>query len=179
MVDEVNILGMKELREALLRKIPLEFHSKAIQLAAARAVKLWVDDAKWLAPSDTGALRTAIHSEKDRTNSTSTFHSRIVRPRTYRGGKKAKGRGAKQPRNRGSGASYWWHVEFGFRRKGGKMQPPQPYLRPAFEAQRLAVTYKMISELKLIMVDAVKAARWKNKYGITARDVKKAIRDFS
>ena len=162
MATTVEIRGLRELREALLRKIPAEMQGKVLQKAMVPGTKVWVQAAKRRAPpagrndsrgrSTTGTLRTSIHSEKDRGASNGVFEARIVRPRSKRGGKKAKS------------ASYWWRVEF-----GDRYRKAQPYLRPAFDATKQEVVAATVLGLKRAMVDAVKAARWSNPTSSTRR----------
>lgn len=185
MAEYVTIAGMDELRRALMRTIPAEFHDKAVQLAMSRSLKHMVEAAQAKAPrGDTGILKTSIHSEKDRTNSTGSFFSRVVRPRSRRGGKKANATNArrgtkKAPRNRGSGAPYWWHVEFGHKDRAGGWVSAQPYLRPAFEQTKRKVADETIRELKIILVEAVKKARWEKPKGFTGRDFQSIRRGFT
>jgi HK97 gp10 family phage protein len=179
MATTVDIKGLKELREALLRKIPAEMQGKVLQKAMIPGTKVWVQAAKNRAPpagrkdsrgrAATGALRTGIHSEKDRGSSNGVFESRIVRPRSKRGGKKIAAKEAKRGRaytdkNRGSGTSYWWRVEF-----GDRYRKAQPYLRPAFDATKSEVVAATVLGLKKAMVDAVRAARWSNPTSSTRR----------
>lgn len=172
MATTVEIKGLRELRDALMRKIPAEMQGKVLQKAMVPGTKVWVQAAKNRAPpagrkdsrgrAATGALRTSIHSEKDRGSSNGVFESRIVRPRSKRAGKRIAGKEAKRGRaytdkNRGSGANYWWRVEF-----GDRYRKAQPYLRPAFDATKQEVIAATVLSLKRALVDAVKAARWTN-----------------
>lgn len=143
MTEEVQVSGLDELRDVLLRKLPENLRGKALQGALAKAAKPIIATARQLAPSKSGRLRKAIYSFRDR-QSTPTRESRLI---SVRRGKKA------QKNNRD--AYYWKFVEFGhgpIKAKSGKSLgnqqdgffgnevkavPPRPFMRPAFETNKL------------------------------------------
>lgn len=136
----VEVKGLKELREVLIRKLPLEVQGKPLQQALTRAARPITSEAKALAPVKTGRLRQAIYSTRAK-SSTPTRQERVI---TVRSGKK---HGSKD-------AFYWKWVEFGHRignkatgtlaGKGRRKTasaglgavPAQPFMRPAFESQK-------------------------------------------
>lgn len=140
---QIKVEGLKELREVLLRDLPDKLQGKALQGALKKGADLIVREAKRLAPRETGRLRRAIYSFRDR-DSRKGYESRLV---GVRSGKRF------QKSNRD--AFYWKFVEFGHRvakRGGGYLKktdrggagaeptgvvPPQPFMRPAFESQKL------------------------------------------
>ena len=167
MAGEIEIRGLREMREAMLRKIPLEMQGKVLQKALVAGSRITVDRAKALAPGsntssrNTGILKASIHSERDRTNSVPGFEARVIRVRSRRGGRKANATnarrlpGTKENRTRGSGAPYWWYVEFGTRK-----QSAQPFLRPAFDATVGDAAQAIVRGLQDALVEAVRRARW-------------------
>jgi HK97 gp10 family phage protein len=128
--DEIRIEGLSELRDTLINKLPEALRGRATQGALAKAAAPIIRAARALAPVDTGVLRRAIYSFRNR-QSTRTYESRLI---SVRRGK----RHAKTNRD----AFYWKFVEFGHltrRTKEGPptFVPPRPFMRPAFEAQKL------------------------------------------
>lgn len=148
MADEVVVNGLVELREILQAKLPQALQGKASQLALAKAARPIVADAQSRAPTrkprgfigpvsaDSGGrgnLKKSIYSYRNR-SSTRTYESRLIGVR---------GR-----------AFYWTFIEFGRasieRPKGSlgtpakgffgkvvKAVPARPFMRPAFEANKL------------------------------------------
>lgn len=156
----VEIKGLRELREAFMRKIPLEMQGKVLQTALIAAARPVVSAAKDRAPTRSGILRTSIHSEKDRTNTTQTVASRAVRVRSRRAGKRIREKEAKRgkrytDRNRGSGAPYWWYQEF-----GTKAIRAKHFMAQGFESSQQSALNELVSSLKRTMVDVIRKARW-------------------
>jgi HK97 gp10 family phage protein len=146
-VTTVEVKGLKELRDALVRKIPIEMQGKVLQKALAPAARLTVNRAKQLVPVATGRMRKAIYATKDRKSSKPTYEARVI---TVRRGKK---------RSDLRGAYYWKFVEFGH--KAGKtMVPAQPFIRPAFEATKNAA----LESIRLNLGKAIEAAAQKAKF---------------
>jgi HK97 gp10 family phage protein len=153
MADEINVEGLDELRQAL-QQLPAKLQGKAMQATLAKAAKPIVAAARQLAPVKTGTLRRAIYSFRDR-QSTPTREGRLI---SVRRGKKA------QKSNRD--AYYWKFIEFGhgpIKSKSGKSLgnvedgffgtevkavPPRPFLRPAFEANKLKALDIVRTELQ-------------------------------
>lgn len=163
-MEEVTIKGLREMREALVRKIPLEMHSKVIQSALMQGGKIVVAAAKARAPSRTGILKASIYQRKDAQGSTATYHNRVIAVRAKRGGWRVKGKEKRRgksytDKNRGSGAKYWWHVEFGTKHMGA-----QPFMVPAFEqtarGMNAPAVRAIVEGLQNAMVDAIRKARW-------------------
>jgi HK97 gp10 family phage protein len=157
---EVKVTGLKELRDALVRKIPLEMQGKVLQKAMGPAARLIVNAARVRAPVDTGRMRKAIYAARDKRNSKPTFEARVV---TVRRGKK---------KDDPKGAYYWKFVEFGHRigtsktgylaKKGssGATVPPKPFLRPAFEGNKHAALQSIRQNLAVQIEKAAKKARF-------------------
>lgn len=176
MADQVEVSGLAELRQTLLKDLPEALQGKASQLALAQAAKPIVEAAKARAPSSfvgplkrgrkaRGRLRDSITSTRNPA-STKTYESRLI--------------GVKQK------AWYWRFIEFGrssiTRREGslgtpakgffGKQVtavPAKPFLRPAFEenAERAMVLYAkaLIPAIKVVSLKAQRrAARRIRKY---------------
>jgi HK97 gp10 family phage protein len=138
-VTKVEVKGLKELRDVLTRKLPIELQGKPVQNALSKAARPIVREARRLAPERTGRLKRAIYSFRSRA-STRTRQSRLI---GVRSGKRFKGKDA----------FYWKWVEFGrgaVTRKRGvlgtpsngffgrevKAVPARPFLRPAFQSQK-------------------------------------------
>ena len=143
MTEIVTVTGLKELREALVRKIPVEMQGKVLQKALADGTKVVVKAARPLAPKLTGRLKKAIYATRDRKNSKPTYEARVV---TVRRGKK---------RDDPRGAFYWWFVE-----AGTKFQAAQPFLRPGFETSKRAALEAIITGLKKQIEKAAAKARF-------------------
>ncbi len=140
MADQIEVSGLAELRQTLLRDLPEALQGKASQLALRQAAKPMIETAKSLAPSSfvgplkpgqraRGRLRDSIKSARN-PQSTKTYEAISIGV-TRR-------------------AWYWTFIEFGrasiTRDKGSlgtprsgffgktvKAVPPKPFLRPAFD----------------------------------------------
>lgn len=142
MADQIEVSGLAELRQTLLKDLPAALQGKASQIALSKAAKPIVDSAKAKAPSSfVGPLqrgkrapgrhiRNSIVSSRNPA-STKTYESRVI--------------GVTRK-------AWWWRfIEFGrgaiVRTKPGslgtpakgffgkkvKAFPAKPFLRPAFE----------------------------------------------
>jgi HK97 gp10 family phage protein len=168
MTELVKVEGLRELREALVSKVPQHLQGPTLQKALAAGAKPIVAMAKRLAPVKEGILRRSIFSFRDK-GSKPTFEARNIRPRT-----------GKRFQKSGRDAFYWRFVELGHRvgRKGaaGRAQrravrrgdavnvevvPARPFLRPAFESQKSVALAAIIEKLKVELVIAAKKANWK------------------
>lgn len=142
-MTEIRVEGLTEIRQALLT-LPDKLQGKATQAALAKAARVIVKDAQARVPQKTGRLRRAIYSFRDKA-STRAREARLI---TVRSGK----RHQKSDRD----AFYWKWVEFGhaiIRAKQGTQSlgtpkagffgkevravPARPFLRPAFETQKM------------------------------------------
>lgn len=174
MTENVHILGLTELREALVRKIPMEMQGPVLQKALAAGAKPIVAKARAFAPEPvSGTLNRSIYSYRDRAGSKPTFESRFI------GVRKA--------------AWYWRLIEFGrgavtvkkakvlgtpaegFFGRTVKAYPPHPFLRPAFEWGKYVALDAMIQELKIAMDAAAQKATWGRAYGAGGAAVRSAI----
>lgn len=160
MTQVVEVRGLRELREAFMRKIPAELQGKVLQAALVASARPVIAASKDHAPSRTGILRTSIHSEKDRTNTTPTFASRAVRVRSRRAGRRIRSFEAKRgkrytDRNRGSGAAYWWYQEF-----GTKFIQAKHFMSRGFESSQQSALNELVRGMKNAMVDVIRKARW-------------------
>jgi HK97 gp10 family phage protein len=166
MVDQVEVTGLAELRETLLKDLPEALQGKASQLALARAAAVIVTDAKLRAPARAdqfvgplpqgqrpkGNLRSAIYSYRNR-DSTRTYESRfigvrrrawywkfiefgrgIVKPKRLkektRNSRISRGSPTNERETLGTPAKGWFGKEV-------QAVPARPFLRPAFEANKL------------------------------------------
>lgn len=145
MSQDIRVEGLSELRETLLKRLPEKLQGKALQGALRKAATPIVRQARQRAPENTGRLRKAIYSYRDR-KSTKTREGRLI---GVRSGKRF---GTKD-------AYYWKFLEFGHgvisrtkKSEAGrvlgtpskgwfgrevKAYPARPFMRPAFESQKL------------------------------------------
>jgi HK97 gp10 family phage protein len=153
--ETVRVEGLDELREILLKTLPENLRGKALQATLAKAAAPIVKTARNLAPVKTGRLRRAIYSFRDR-DSKRDYEARLISVR----------RGKKQQKT-DRDAYYWKWVEFGrgeITAKNGKLLkigtgtytdintrternaifvkkvravPAQPFMRPAFESNKM------------------------------------------
>lgn len=153
---EVQVEGLKELREALLTTLLPEMQGKALQIALRQAARPMLREARRLAPVATGRMRRAIYITKRR-NGTNERQGVIIGVKS--GARYKKG---------GTDAYYWKWVEFGHlssrtkiaRRAraagttGARFIPARPFMRPAFEGKK----YVAISTFKDKMREAITKA---------------------
>lgn len=110
MADDFEIKGLLELKQRL-KKLPKEIAQKVAQPAANAAAKVFVEPAKAAAPKDSGDMASTIKSRKYRTKSDYIVAASV------------------RPRKGGGVDPYYWK----FPELGSVLQPPQPFLRPAFD----------------------------------------------
>lgn len=165
----VEVKGLRELREALLKTVPAETQGKVLQAALAKAAAPVTKAARSLAPVKTGRLRRAIYSYRQKFGETLTHATRAVGVRT--GGKR--------------GAFYWRFVEFGRaavaiksrkKREAKVLGTPakgffgkeveayrgQAFMRPAFEANKSTSVEVFKRELWAQIQKAAARARLKS-----------------
>lgn len=138
----VEVQGLEGIRNALNSVIPAHFQGAALQAMLAAAAKPIVDAAKARAPVKTGLMKGDIYSFKD-SRSTATSQIRGISVRTGRRATKSH-----------QAAYYWPWIEYGHgvittdkRSLGtsatgyfGKIvqaYPAHPFMRPAFDSQKL------------------------------------------
>jgi HK97 gp10 family phage protein len=132
-VKIVNVQGLDELQRTLTRTLPDKLQGRAMQAALTKGARPIITKAKALAPQDTGRLKRAIYAFRDKA-STRTREGRLISVRT-----------GKRLRKSNRDAFYWKWIEFGHRTRASKTQagvvrlvPARPFMRPAFEAKKLA-----------------------------------------
>ena len=174
-MSEIEVSGLSELRETLLKRLPEALQGKASQAALAKAAKPIVDSARAKAPTrkprgfvgpmrpgegGDGRLRRSIRSWRNR-ESTKTYESRFIGVR---------------------GAFYWIFIEFGrgaiesakslgtpikgFFGKMVKAIPARPFLRPAFE------------ELKMVALERYRKAMLPAIEKVAANARRKSVRSL-
>jgi HK97 gp10 family phage protein len=165
-VIQARVEGLTELKDLLERKLPEHIQGKAMQGALAQAAKPIVTEARKNAPVKTGILRRAIYSLKAREST----RQKAIRLITVRAGKRQGKRDA----------YYWKWIEFGrgaSTAKKGSLGTPergffgktvkatlaQPFLRPAFESQKM----RAIDVFKATMVSEIEKVS--AKYGKSLR----------
>lgn len=146
MADVVEMKGLAQL-QARMKALPVELRGQPLKDALLAAAEPIVRDAETLAPKRTGKLARAIVA---RLNGRTEHDAEV--DVTVRTGK--------------SGAYYWKFVEFGHRVRQSRRRtraeklavaelvPAKPFLRPAFEAQKMAAlnifTQKLASGLEAV-----------------------------
>jgi len=172
MTELVRIEGLRELREAFVRKVPQHMQGSTLQRALAAGARPIIDTAKSLAPSLKGVLKRAIFSFRDK-GSTPTYEARNIRPRE-----------GKRFQKSGRDAFYWRWIEFGrgaleaepgkafkipvplgaklniFRPRVAAV-PPRPFLRPAFIARSRDALRIITERLRVELENAAVRARWR------------------
>jgi HK97 gp10 family phage protein len=165
--ETVQVLGLRELREALLKTVPAHFQGKVLQKALSAGAKPIVRAAKQLAPAGkTGVLRRAIYSYRDKRSSNGSFEQRAV---GVRSGKR------QQKSNRD--AFYWRFIEFGrgaYTSRHGVLGTEakgffghsvaaviaRPFLRPAFDQNKPQTLEEITKSLAAEIPKAAKKAAW-------------------
>jgi HK97 gp10 family phage protein len=173
MSQQIRVEGLDELRHTLQRELPDALQGKAMQGALAQAARPIVASARSLAPNLTGRLRRAIYSFRSRA-STRFRESRLI---TVRSGK----------RHGERDAFYWRWLEFGrgvikasrslgnttdgFFGRDIKAVPAKPFLRPAFEANKVRAVQIFASAVKPMIEKVAARARAR-----TERRLSRALR---
>lgn len=165
MASSVKITGLDE-TVAALKALPKELGSKGggpVRHALHAAATVMRDEAIRLAPhGETGNLKRNIYLYRDRNPKASTGATEryLLGVRKGRGQYKATALNKKLGRVGGSfvgprgNAYYWFYVEFGTVKMGGK-----PFLRPAFESKKNEVVGVFSEDLKKQVASAVAKAR--------------------
>lgn len=167
MTGTVEVHGLRELREALTRKIPAEMQGKVLQQALAAGARPIVAEARRRAPKREGILRRALTSFRMPEGSNGVREERGIRPRQGKRFQKSR-----------RDAFYWRFIEFGraavestsgkslgtpkkgFFGKRVKAVPAKPFLRPAFMARRYAALEAIRKGLAKSIEKAAKKAAW-------------------
>lgn len=161
MSEVVNVYGLTELRDALLRKIPIEMQGKVLQEALVAGADPIVVKAQSLAPVKSGALRKAIRSWRDAGDSKPTYEVRSVgiTHKVWYGRLVEFGRGVVVARK----GSTLGNDQHGFFGKVVRAVPPRPFLRPAFESAKT----ESLKEIVKALADSIEKAATKAKWHIT------------
>lgn len=149
MTETVQVHGLRELREALIRKVPENMQGKVLQKALSAGATPMLRTARQLVPVRTGVLKRAIHAMRSKLNSNGVFEERIIR---VRWGKR------QQKFNRD--AFYWRFIEFGHRAGNTQVQP-RPFLRPAFDTNKRISLDLIVKSLRKSLTEAAKKASWR------------------
>lgn len=159
MFSAVKVTGLAELNAALNR-LADDVAIKHARGALAAGAALIRDEARKNAPQLTGKLKRAIYSMWMREMSTrerQTFFVSVRRGKKFQG-RTSTSKSGKTRTTADRDAYYWTWIEFGHvsagpggqlkggtrrrerarseKRAAGKFVPPQPFLRPAFEAKK-------------------------------------------
>jgi HK97 gp10 family phage protein len=133
-VIEQKFEGFKELADQL-RALPAELVSRSggpLRAALQKSAKLIIDDAKGRAPKDTGVLQKGIRVKRVPNPPAGVTERVAIKPRAF----------------------YWHMVEF-----GTEKMPAQPFMRPAFEAKKVAVVEAFRDELGKAIQRAIKRGK--------------------
>lgn len=129
MADSRNLTGFKELAENL-KKLGPRLAKNGLRAATSAGAVLIRNDARNRAPVDTGEMKKDIQVKREREVRGGDLVTASYSVYT-RGGKRS--RLAGKARDIDKDSFYWKFVEFGT----AKM-PAQPFMRPAFEANKEA-----------------------------------------
>jgi HK97 gp10 family phage protein len=168
MVESVKVEGLRELREALVRKIPAEMQGKVLQSALTAGARPIVNEAKTRVPRRTGRLAKAIYSRRNREGSNGVREERVITVR----------QGGRRDRD----GYYWRWIEFGrgvvqiargvlgtpgkgFFGREVKAVPARPFLRPAFENRKTDALEAIRVRLAKGIAKAAEKARWRTSKG--------------
>ena len=148
MADSKNLTGFRELAAAL-KQLPQRVARKHLRGSNAKGAQLVRNKARELAPKDTGEMVKDIQIKRERSEGDHVAsHSVFVRS-----GKRSRLSG--RARNVDKDSFYWRFVEFGTVKMAA-----QPFLRPAFEAEKEAAVDAIGAELdKRIQQEAADLAR--------------------
>lgn len=178
-MNEVKILGARELYQALSTTIPRNMEGKVLQKALSAGTKLVLQSARRNAArgggdfpaSRTRTLVRAIYAARSKFNQSPTLEVRVV---GVRKGKKAS--------KKGKDAWYAKFIEYGrraIRAKNGKLlvfkgtdgeqvfakqvaaAPARPFMRPAWEENKDKALTAILAELKKQLDLAASKAKWR------------------
>ena len=150
MPRRTNVKGLDEML-ATLRRLPDEFKGRPVQRSLRQGMQVIANDAKARAPVDEGRIRDNI----------------LVRqiPAKDLGGNSSEGvmltvrRSRNMDRDDPKNAWYWHILEF-----GSKFQSAQPFIRPAFEANKQNAVNQYVATFQSLLDKSVERAR-KGGYG--------------
>ncbi len=169
-ITNVQVLGLRHLRDVMLKSIPVKAHERVVIAAIRKAFKPMVAAAKINAVKTSGALAGSIQlwkvSKRKKAKQKKTFASAEIGPR--RSNKKAMARyvleygvTALTPEQVTLGLRYGHLVEYGI---PSRQIAAQPFLRPAFDSHALEGVNNFAKEWgKAIEREAIRLARIQNK----------------
>lgn len=148
MADSQNLTGFRELAAAL-KQLPQRVARKHLRGSTAKGATVIRNEARILAPKDTGEMTKDIQVKRERTEGDHVASFSVY----VRVGKQS--RLAGRARDVDKDSFYWRFVELGT----AKM-PAQPFLRPAFEGKKEGAVDAIGQELdKRIQKEAADLAR--------------------
>lgn len=148
MADSKNLTGFKELAAAL-KELGPRVARKHLRGAVSRGAMVVRNEARTLAPKDTGEMARDILTKRERSAGDHMASYSVF----VRSGKKSRLAGKKRDVARDS--FYWRFVEFGTVKMAAR-----PFLRPAFEAKKEEAVDAIGAELdKRIQKEAADLAR--------------------
>lgn len=127
MADTRNLTGFKELAENL-KKLGPKLAKNGLRSATSAGAAIIRNDARARAPVDTGELKKDIQIKRERDTQGGELFRALYSVYT-RSGKRSRLSG--KARNVDKDSFYWKFQEFGTAK-----QAAQPYMRPAFEANK-------------------------------------------
>lgn len=124
MAETKNLTGFKELADAL-KQLPQRVARKHLRGSTSKGAAVVRNEARLLAPKDTGEMSKDIQVKRERTEGDHIASFSVY----VRVGRKS--RLAGRARNVDKDSFYWIFQEFGTAKKAA-----QPFLRPAFESKK-------------------------------------------
>lgn len=135
------VQGIKEVLRALQRSIP---EGDDVQAVLKEEANFLIAKIKSKVPVDSGNLKDSIQFYKPKKK-----NYLVVGPKYTKGVKGFKRKGGKAMASGGNHANL---VEYGFKHKGGKVVPPRPFMRPAFDENKDAILNMLEKKLGDLVV---------------------------
>jgi HK97 gp10 family phage protein len=132
-----RVNGIEQIRATLLA-LPAALVKKSLQKAVMKPAMIVRDQARVNAPKDSGLMASDIIAMQDKKPQIAGMAARAVVFVKWKGK---------------TGAPYWRFVEFGTAK-----QPPQPFLRPAFDVNAANAVAMMIDSVASDLPAIVRAA---------------------
>lgn len=185
MTTTVEVHGLRELREALIKKVPEHFQGKVLQKALSAGARSVLKSARQLAPKgETGVLRRSIYSARDKRNSNGVYEQKAIGVRSGKRFQKSSkdafywrfvefGRGQVvagqrqrlgrrgQARNSPTDAKVLGTPKKGFFGKQVAAAPARPFMRPAFDRNKRQSLEDIRKSLADEIPKAARKAKWR------------------
>lgn len=177
-MSEIKVTGLQELNRNLAR-LAADVQRKYLRGAVAAGARIIRDAAMRNVPVRSGTLRRALYSkwiQEASGNNRQTFLVSVRRGKNFQAKTRTSKRG-RVTKTKNADAYYWTWIEFGHIAAGpkriaggasrresarqklkaaGRFVPPRPFLRPAFESNKLAAIEAVRVELAKRIAEGVR-----------------------